>query len=93
VEMAQLFGNFIEKSPDFQLLAPVRLNTVCFTLIKNEENSLDFLTKLNARQRVYMTPTVYAGKKGIRAAFVNWRTTAADINIAIAEMKAVLSTL
>jgi glutamate/tyrosine decarboxylase-like PLP-dependent enzyme len=91
VEMAELFGNFIDKSPDFELLAPVRLNTVCFTLRKNDENSLNFLTKLNARQRVYMTPTVYAGKKGIRAAFVNWRTTAEDIAIAITEMQAVLS--
>lgn len=27
-----------------------------------------------------MTPTVYNTKKGIRAAFVNWRTTKQDVD-------------
>jgi hypothetical protein len=33
-----------------------------------------------------MTPTVYNGKKGIRASFVNWRTNKQDIEIVINEM-------
>jgi hypothetical protein len=37
-----------------------------------------------------MTPTVYQNRKGIRASFVNWRTTENDIKIAIVEMKAVI---
>ena len=34
-----------------------------------------------------MTPTVYQNRKGIRASFVNWRTTEDDIKIVIKEMK------
>jgi glutamate/tyrosine decarboxylase-like PLP-dependent enzyme len=88
IEVARLFGAFIEQHQNFELLAPVRLNTVCFTLsgTENQENVSDFLKKLNETGKVFMTPTVYAGQKGIRAAFVNWRTTEQDIELVISEM-------
>jgi glutamate/tyrosine decarboxylase-like PLP-dependent enzyme len=89
VEMARILGNFIAGSQHFELLAPVRLNTVCFTL-KGEENQdkvNPFLSLLNGRGKVFMTPTVYHNKKGIRAAFVNWRTEKEDIQLAIREME------
>jgi len=89
VEMAQLFGQFIDDNKNFELLAPVRLNNVCFTLSgdENQEKVPAFLTLLNNTGKVFMTPTVYNGKKGIRASFVNWRTSEADIEIIIAEIK------
>lgn len=79
--LSNQFGRFIENSPNFELLAPVRLNTVCFTLVgkENQEKVNTFLTILNDTGEVFMTPTVYYGQKGIRAAFVNWRTTEKDI--------------
>lgn len=88
IEMANLFGQFIEKSTAFELLAPVRLNNVCFTLRgeENQEKVFNFLTNLNDTGKVFMTPTVYNSKKGIRASFVNWRTTKQDIEIVIREM-------
>ncbi len=92
VEMALRFADFINQNPAFELLAPVRLNTVCFTL--TDENRVpDFLNKLNAGGKVFMTPTVYNGKKGIRAAFVNWRTTTADIELATSAMCEILTEL
>jgi glutamate/tyrosine decarboxylase-like PLP-dependent enzyme len=83
IKVAQLFGQFIEQSKYFELLAPVRLNTVCFTLSgkNNQEKVKPFLKKLNDTGKVFMTPTVYRGNTGIRAAFVNWRTTEKDINM------------
>jgi glutamate/tyrosine decarboxylase-like PLP-dependent enzyme len=93
IRMAQLLDAFIKESDDFELLAPTRLNNVCFTL-KGEENQdkvHSFLIQLNQRGKVFMTPTVYNGKKGIRAAFVNWRTGEKDVEVAIAEMKSVLA--
>jgi glutamate/tyrosine decarboxylase-like PLP-dependent enzyme len=83
ISVAQLFGQFIEQNKDFELLAPVRLNTVCFTLSNtdNQEKVKPFLKRLNDTGQVFMTPTKYDGKIGIRAAFVNWRTTENDINI------------
>jgi glutamate/tyrosine decarboxylase-like PLP-dependent enzyme len=83
IAVATIFGKFIQESEYFDLLAPVRLNTVCFTLQSDEnQNKVSlFLDKLNDTGKVFMTPTVYNGKKGIRAAFVNWRTTENDIEI------------
>ncbi|SER10695.1 pyridoxal phosphate-dependent decarboxylase family protein [Pedobacter rhizosphaerae] len=86
------FADFIEQHPGFKLLAPVWLNTVCFTL-QNEELVAPFLQKLNATGKVFMTPTQYKGKKGIRAAFVNWRTTTEDVELVTAEMIKVLELL
>jgi glutamate/tyrosine decarboxylase-like PLP-dependent enzyme len=92
IQMAQLLGTFIEKHPKFRLLAPVRLNTVCFSLSGNPSATSvqEYLTALNATGKVFMTPTSYNGSKGIRAAFVNWRTNAEDVSLIIAIMQEVL---
>lgn len=92
VDMALQFGTFVENHPQFELLAPVRLNTVCFSLA-NEELVSEFLNQLNSTGKVFMTPTFYNGKKGIRAAFVNWRTTTRDITIATEAMEEILDKL
>lgn len=83
IEMALSFGTFIQGHRSLELLAPVRLNTVCFTLRHRTDEQIDnFLKSLNHTGKVFMTPTVYKGRKGIRAAFVNWKTSAEDIRLA-----------
>ena len=83
IHLANQFGQFIEHSQHFKLLAPVRLNTVCFTLTaQTDENAVSlFLKKLNDTGKVFLTPTVYKGQKGMRAALVNWQTTITDIEL------------
>ncbi|MEB2778659.1 pyridoxal-dependent decarboxylase [Algoriphagus sp. D3-2-R+10] len=95
IEMANYLGQFIEKSSAFELLAPVRLNNVCFTLSgeENQDKVSNFLTNLNDTGKVFMTPTVYNGKKGIRASFVNWRTSKNDIEIATKLMTEIINEL
>jgi hypothetical protein len=56
----------------------------------NQEKVNLFLTHLNDKGKVFMTPTVYENRKGIRASFVNWRTSEKDIQIVMGEMKASL---
>ncbi|MNX59728.1 L-2,4-diaminobutyrate decarboxylase [compost metagenome] len=87
--LAMHFGNELIEEGNFELLAPIRLNNVCFTLKgnHNQEKVSEFLTLLNDKGKVFMTPTVYQNRKGIRASFVNWRTTEEDIKIVIEEMK------
>ena len=81
IEHAQFFGDWIRKHNHFELLAPIRLNTVCFTLNDySDERVTRFLSVLNETGKVFMSPTFYLEKKGIRAAFVNWRTTSEDIS-------------
>lgn len=93
--LALHFGNALIEDGTFELLAPIRLNNVCFTLKGNENQDkvAQFLTKLNDGGKVFMTPTVYENRKGIRASFVNWRTDENDIKIVIQEMTEVLETL
>ncbi|MGV0964693.1 pyridoxal phosphate-dependent decarboxylase family protein [Empedobacter falsenii] len=83
IHLTQQFGQFIQENNSLELLAPIRLNTVCFSLSGNEnqEKVADFLARINDSGKVFMTPTVYNGKKGIRAAFVNWRTNETDLEI------------
>lgn len=89
---ARQLGDFIDQAKDFELLSPVRLNTVCFSLAGEHDAARvrEFLQTLNARGRVFMTPTVFNGRAGIRAALVNWRTTDRDIELVEAEMKSAL---
>lgn len=93
--LSNQFGEFINEHKNFELLAPVRLNTVCFTLTgcENQEKVNTFLTLLNDTGKVFMTPTVFNGKNGIRAAFVNWRTTENDIKIVTHLMNKIINEL
>ncbi|MDN3587984.1 pyridoxal-dependent decarboxylase [Pedobacter aquatilis] len=92
VEHALYFAAFIEGNTAFELLAQVRLNTVCFALVDPEKTET-FLNTLNSSGKVFMTATSYRGKKGIRAAFVNWRTTHADVDLVKNEIIQILTEL
>jgi len=93
ISWAKQLGELIENSNDFKLLAPVRLNTVCFTLkddARQDEVGL-FLERLNDTGKVFMTPTFYNQHKGIRAAFVNWMTDEKDIQLVFDLMNKVIA--
>jgi glutamate/tyrosine decarboxylase-like PLP-dependent enzyme len=83
-EMAEALGMKISAGSDFRLLAPVRMNVVCFTLNGDVTAGRvkDFLIRLRDDGRVFLTPTTYMGIPAIRAAFSNWRTEAKDLEIA-----------
>jgi glutamate/tyrosine decarboxylase-like PLP-dependent enzyme len=82
--LAKLLGIKISNSEQFRLLAPVRMNVICFTLTGevSAERVKDYLTALRETGAVFMTPTVYKGTPGIRAAFSNWRTQEHDVEMA-----------
>lgn len=74
------FGQAIKTIPGLRLLAPVRLNVVCFTLA--EHPTAERLADLAAAlaEEAFLTATTYAGVPALRAAFSNWRTTQIDVN-------------
>ncbi|MFE5219898.1 MULTISPECIES: pyridoxal phosphate-dependent decarboxylase family protein [unclassified Streptomyces] len=80
VALARRLGAGIDALPGLRLLAPVRLNVVCFTLAGDpSQERVDALARaVAASGEAYVTPTVYGGVPGLRAAFSNWRTTQAD---------------
>jgi len=81
--IAHALGERIAASESFRLLAPVRMNVVCFTVNGMEQSSTlkAFIRALRDDGRLFVTPTVYNGVAGLRAALCNWRTQDADLEI------------
>ena len=84
----------VEESDDFELLAPVPLNVVCFRYQPPgvAETELDSLNERVAAAvltdgRIYVGTTSWAGKIAFRPAFVNWRTTSADVDLILETLR------
>jgi len=85
---AAAFAGWVERQPNLELMAPAPLNIVCFRVrgAGLDEEALDTVnrstvTALQADGRVFVTGTVWRGQAAIRAAFDNWATSPADIEI------------
>lgn len=78
LRLAQEFGAKLQAEAGFVLLSPVHSNIVCFGL-QEADKVPAFLESLKQSTEVFMTPSVYQGQAAVRAAFVNWSTTDADI--------------
>lgn len=96
LRLAETFASWIERSSDWQLLAPVPFSTICFRYAPPgvPEDGLDalneeILDQVNARGRVYLSHTVLHGKYTIRVAIGNLRTTEEHIGGAWSELQAV----
>jgi len=81
--LAIKLGAWLDQSDKFTLLAPVRMNVVCFTLSGNKSAGevKSFLDKIREDGRAYFTPTTYKGTPAIRAAVSNWLTSESDIDV------------
>jgi glutamate/tyrosine decarboxylase-like PLP-dependent enzyme len=91
-EVASTLGKQIEASDDFRLLAPVRMNVVCFTINKpglTMEDMRKFLGAVRDDGRVFFTPTLYKGTPAIRAAISNWQTEVKDAKLAFEVLQSV----
>lgn len=95
VAMAARLGAGIAADPRLVLLAPVRLNVVCFTLAAEpSQTRVNELVKLLRDDgTVFLTPTVYRGQWALRAAFSNWRTGEEDVEQTLAALSRALDQL
>lgn len=75
IAQARAFAARVEAMPGARLLAPVRLNVVCFATERPAPEVLGALAGA-----ALLTPTTYGGGPAIRAAFSNWRITEADVD-------------
>ncbi len=80
-KQASKLASWIEHSVDYELLAPCHLNVVVFAPAEKGSNVPAVLERINRSGKVYLTPGQWQGKPCIRAAFSNWRTTLADVEI------------
>jgi len=93
IRLARQLGERIAALPGLKLLAPTRLNVVCFTLAENptEERVNAYMRAVRDRGDVFVTSTVYAGTWALRAAFSNWRTNENDVERIAASLAATSS--
>jgi glutamate/tyrosine decarboxylase-like PLP-dependent enzyme len=90
--LARRVGEQVDAAPELELLAPVRLNVVCFRLHPpglDDESELDELNRRVGAAviedgRVYFGTTVYRGHVCFRPAIVNWLTTERDVDLIVA---------
>ncbi len=93
--LAFQLGEWIENAENFRLLAPVKMNVVCFTLNQQNltmESVQNFLDEIRDDGRAFFTPTIYKGVPAIRAAVSNWQTQQKDIEIAFEVLSRMTST-
>lgn len=90
LELAQRLARRIDADPEFERLAHVPLNIVCFRWrpAGAAEDSLDDLNRrlgaaLLDDGRVFAGTTVFAGKVAFRPALVNWGTGERDVDMLV----------
>ena len=66
VELARLFTSWVEADPDFELLADVPLNLVCFAHRKGNAYTESLLAAANNTGRLFASHTVLDGRYAIR---------------------------
>jgi glutamate/tyrosine decarboxylase-like PLP-dependent enzyme len=88
IALAQRLGRRVEQEPELELLAPVRLNIVCFRHRPTglDEGALDAHNLALGQDvlddaRVFFGTTRYEGRVAFRPAIVNWRTTERDVDL------------
>jgi glutamate/tyrosine decarboxylase-like PLP-dependent enzyme len=93
---ATTLGENIQRSGEFILLAPVKMNVVCFTFQKPDytlEDIQEFLRQICMDGQVFFTQTVYRGTPAIRAAVSNWQTSLEDIDLAFEVLQTIFNKL
>lgn len=91
VNTAVALGEAMTKNPDYELLAPVKLNVVAFTLRGKTDAEIDaYVQQLNDQGRYFLSPTTLYGRRGLRAAFVNWQHDPAQVPEIMAALNAAL---
>ena len=88
--LARRVGEQVEAAPELELMAPVRLNVVCFRWRPAgvAEDRLDALNRRLGAEilrdgRVYFGTTVYRGSVAFRPAISNWRSPEADVDLIV----------
>jgi glutamate/tyrosine decarboxylase-like PLP-dependent enzyme len=90
LRLARGLADRIDEAPEFERLADVQLNIVCFRARPDgfAEEDLDDLNRelgeaLLEDGRVFAGTTLYNGAVAFRPAIVNWQTTEADVDLLV----------
>jgi aromatic-L-amino-acid decarboxylase len=88
IRLAQQFAQWVDRDPDFELLAPVPLSLVCFRAaprsLKNDASALDtlnesLLDRVNDTGEIFLSHTRLNGRYALRLAVGHIQTSEAQI--------------
>ncbi|HVV72766.1 MAG TPA: pyridoxal-dependent decarboxylase [Verrucomicrobiae bacterium] len=82
VQLAQEFAQWVAASDQFEVLAPVPLNLVCFAHRAGDEFNRNLLERLNRSGKLYLTHTVLNGKFALRFCVGQTHTEARHVQAA-----------
>lgn len=86
-DLANYMGRQIEARAGFELLAPVVFNCVCFRLSAlDAEGNRVALAALVDSGTAFLGPASVKGRMGLRACFMNLRTTEADVDLILDQL-------
>jgi aromatic-L-amino-acid decarboxylase len=85
VSLARMLAARVAAEPELELLGPAPLNIVCFGFRSADADGLNaaIVADLHEAGRVAPSLTAIAGRTAIRAAIVNHRTTAEDVEVLV----------
>lgn len=87
-DLADYMGQQISARPAFELLAPVVFNCVCFRLTElDDEGNRRVLKELVDSGTAFLGPASVKGSTGLRACFMNLRTTEADVKLILDQLE------
>ena len=81
---ARQLADLVQKEPVLELVAPVSLSAVCFR--HREVDNQALLERVLRRGKVYLSNATIGGRFGLRACFVNHRTTEEDVRSIVDEV-------
>lgn len=83
-DLAAYMGARVAVRREFRLLAPVTFNCVCFRLTGHDDGgNLRALKALVDSGTAFLGPATVKGETGLRACFMNLRTTEADVDLVL----------
>jgi aromatic-L-amino-acid decarboxylase len=86
-DLASYMGDVARRREEFELLAPVVFNCVCFRLKGlDEAGNRTVLKRLVDSGTAFLRPASVKGRIGLRACFMNLRTTRADVELIMDEI-------
>lgn len=89
-DLALYMGRQLSARPDFELLAPVVFNCVCFRLANlDDDGNRRVLRELVDSGAAFLGPASVKGRIGLRACFMNLRTTEADVDFIIERLASI----
>jgi len=99
VRLAKEFRSWVERDPNWEILAPTHFSLVCFRarlagsdISGEDEGRLNeqLLEEVNRRGRIYLSHTKLRGKFALRLAIGNIRTAEEHVRLAWDELRAAL---